>query len=314
MRELEEERKDDPDFTDGSDCDGKVGAVAVMYGKGYSAQISQLKAYLGPSKKHNNYEAEIVGGILALWLLMPETYRKTVFIYSDNQPFIRTAENPKPVLGKYLLQNLYKEANKSWAKLDMKWISGHSKMHGNESADKLAKEAVSGKASRREDLPPILRQTLLSGISLKNRTHMEELKRNWVDMWQGSPQQQQFERIDDTFPFNGYRKRQYELSREHASLLLQIRSGYQPLNSYLHRIKKVDLDKCQACQINPDDETLPETVKHFIYDCDAYIPQRRSLIRAIGATNLPLRDIMMETKHMKELAKYILKTNHFKKE
>jgi len=41
-------------------------------------------------------------------------------------------------------------------------------------------------------------------------------------MWQDSSRRQCFERIDDSFPFNGYRKRQDKLPRSHASILLQV--------------------------------------------------------------------------------------------
>jgi hypothetical protein len=143
---------------------------------------------------------------------------------------------------------------------------------------------------------------------------MERLKREWVTMWQESPRQWHFERIDNTFPFNGYRKHQNQLSRAQASLMIQVRSGHLPLNTYLHKIKKVESNCCKACCINPDDETPLETIKHFIYDCEVYTHQRHSLTQALGATNLPLKDIMMETKHMKELAKYITRTGQFRPE
>jgi len=151
---IEEERRDEPEFkifTDGSDYDGGVGASAVMYKRGRLAPISQLKAYLGPSSKHNNYEAEIVGGILATWLVTktPEAHQKNLCVYTDNQAIIRTAMRPKATPGQYLMQNLNNEANNSQAKIVLKWISGHSNVRGNEKADKLAKEAALGQASDR---------------------------------------------------------------------------------------------------------------------------------------------------------------------
>jgi hypothetical protein len=35
------------------------------------------------------------------------------------------------------------------------------------------------------------------------------------------------------------------LSRQQASLILQLRCGHFPLNGYLHRIKKVESDRCE---------------------------------------------------------------------
>jgi ribonuclease HI/exonuclease III len=307
------EKRDGADFriyTDGSDHDGGVGAAAVMYARSVPMPISQLKAYLGPSTEHNSYEAEVVGGILALWMITnnPQTHRKKISIYSDNQAFLKTAACPKPVPGQYLLQNFNSSANNLQATIELKWISGHSQVTGNERADKLAKEGAEGRANRRVDLPHILRRTLPISISAKNRTHLESLKTKWTAEWAKSPRQRRFERIDDTFPFNSYRKRQDKLSRAHASYLLQVRSGHLPLNFYLHRIKKVDSKQCQACHLTPDDETPNETISHFLYDCDAYSDQRRTLIRSIGATNLTLKDIMLKTKNMKALAKYITRT------
>jgi hypothetical protein len=115
-----------------------------------------------------------------------------------------------------------------------------------------------------------LTSTLPTSISSKNQEHMTQLKNEWNDRWQKSPRRQRFETINDTFPFNGYRKRQNKLSRAHTSILLQVRSGHLPLNHYLHRIKKSDTERCQACRLNPGDETPKETVKHFLYNCDTY--------------------------------------------
>ena len=51
-------------------------------------------------------------------------------------------------------------ANTPLFNLRVKWISGHSKVVGNKEADKLAKEAAEGKASRRVDLPRLLQNEL----------------------------------------------------------------------------------------------------------------------------------------------------------
>jgi hypothetical protein len=134
------------------------------------------------------------------------------------------------------------------------------------------------------------------------------LKQVWQGSWTTSPRRERNERIDDTFPFDGYRKRQYKLSREHASLLVQVRSSHLPLN------KRAESKRCQACQINPGDETPTENIEHFIYNCEAYTGLRQILFRNIGASNIALKDIMLNTKHMKALAQYIMRTGRLKNE
>ena len=56
-------------YTDGSDCDGGVGASAVLYKQGEEQPIV-LRYHLGPSSRHSVYEAEIVGLILGIHLLL----------------------------------------------------------------------------------------------------------------------------------------------------------------------------------------------------------------------------------------------------
>jgi ribonuclease HI len=300
-------------FTDGSDHDGGVGAAAVMYKMGQPHPVAHVKTFLGSSSEHNNYEAEVVGEILATWLIenTPDTNYKPVSIYSDNQAFVQISRRPKAAPGQYLLQEFANKVNSSRAKIRVKWISGHSDVRGNEKADKLAKEAADGKASRRTDQPPFLRRTLPTSVSANKCMYLKHLKSCWKTMWLDSPRRRRIERIDDAFPFDGFRKRHYKISRAHASYMVQVRSGHLPLNSYLHRIGKIESKRCQACQVNPTDETPTEDLNHFLYDCEAHSNQRRTLIRTIGAENFAIKDIMLKEKRMKALAQYIIRTKRF---
>ena len=96
------------------------------------------------------------------------------------------------------------------------------------------------------------------------------------------------------------------MTRHQSSLIFQIRSGHFPVNVFLHRINKSDTSICQKC--NAEDEVQEETISHFLFECTAYTRQRRDLARAIGHNNLDLRNIMAQSKRMKALAKYIVKT------
>jgi hypothetical protein len=89
---------------------------------------------------------------------------------------------------------------------------------------------------------------------------------------------------------------------------MQVRSGHLPLNFYLHRIGKAETKHCQVCRLKEGTDTPTETIHHFLYDCEAYANHRKSLIRSIGASNIALKDVMLETKRMKALAQFITKT------
>jgi hypothetical protein len=89
---------------------------------------------------------------------------------------------------------------------------------------------------------------------------------------------------------------------------MQLRSGHAPLNFFLNKIGKLDTDRCKVCRTEPGDEPPQETVKHFLFECNAYDGQRRTLTGIIGAENLNLKNIMREVKYMKALANYVIKT------
>src|ERR1700674_5022538 len=116
-------------------------------------------------------------------------------------------------------------------------------------------------------LLPILRSGILVSISAFKQEYHEQIKEKWASEWQQSSRAWKFEEIDTNFPFDTFRKRQYSLKRVQASLLMQVRSGHIPLNSYLHRIKKLDTKSCQLCQPVPGEDRPAETVNHYIFEC-----------------------------------------------
>jgi ribonuclease HI len=259
---IEDERKDEADykvFADGSNYNGGVGAATVLYQKDHPRSVKHLKAQLGESKDHGSYEAEAAGGILAMELInnTPDTNGKSASIYIDNQAIVKASSNPRAKSGQQLLREFSSRAARSRAVIGVKWISSHSGVPGSEKADKLAKEAAEGRASRRTDLPRILRGPLPTSASVTKQHYFEHLKKAWKENWTQSPRKDRMERLDDSFPFAKYRERPDKLT-----LLVQVRSGHFPLNSYLHRIKKVESKQCQACQFDLGDETPTEDIEH----------------------------------------------------
>jgi hypothetical protein len=133
-----------------------------------------------------------------------------------------------------------------------------------------------------------------------------------TSVWEESDRSRRMNGIDDNFPFNGYRRRTYLLSRHQASLMTQIRCGHIPLNVYLHRINRADTNLCQACLDSEDGLHCHETVNHFIFECPSLSQEREELVAAIGRSHLNIHDIMRNTNYMSALASFINRTGRFK--
>ena len=174
---INSERLDDADFknfTDGSGQDGGIGAAAVLYKKGRASPLKSLQAFMGSSRKHNTFEAETMGAILALWILenMPATIGRKVSLYTDNQSVVTTLPYPKATSGQYLYNTLRLAIEVTGSRLVIRWISGHSKVKGNEEADRIAKNAAEGRSSARASLPHILRGPLPMSASARKQEFM----------------------------------------------------------------------------------------------------------------------------------------------
>jgi ribonuclease HI len=154
-------------FSDGSGQDEGIGASAILYKKGFVRPRKDLQMYLGSKSKHNTYEAEAVGAILAAWLIRntPEMIGKRVSLYIDNQAIVLALTGNGHSSGQHLIQAIKTATYGLPCNTTVRWISSHSEVKGNEAADKLAKAAAHGRSSRRADLPHLLRSDLPVSIS-----------------------------------------------------------------------------------------------------------------------------------------------------
>jgi hypothetical protein len=218
--------------------------------------------------------------------------------------------------GQYLINATTTAANGLPCKLTIQWISSHSEVRGNEAADRLAKEAAQGQSSRQIDLLHIFRSPLPVSASATTTKQAYNVKLNklWMKIWEKSPRKDRFTRTDPEFPFNSFRKRLFKLTRNQASLIMQIRTGHIPLNFFLRRIGKIDLDKCLKCEANPNNVQVAETINHYLFDCQEYGEVRRSLIAKIGRNRFSIPKIMKSANHMKALVTFINRTGRFKED
>ena len=301
-------------FSDGSGQEDGIGAAAILYKKGFVRPVNEIQAYLGNKAKHNTYEAEAAGVLLALWLIRNtiETIGKTVSLYIDNQAIIMALSSKGHSSGQHLVRSIITAAMGMPCSVTFRWISSHSEVKGNEAADKIAKAAARGRSSRGEELPHLLRSPLPISVSATKQEFQANLNRRWLKIWTESPRKGRFSRIDPNFPFIKFRKKLFSLSRKQSSLIMQLRTGHIPLNFYLKRIGKIDSDKCSRCAEDPINLQIVETVGHFLFECQSYDEERDELIEKIGRSQLSLAKIMKNTDNIKALATFVNRTGRFK--
>ena len=249
---------------------------------------------------------------MALWTIetTPEMLGKRVTLYIDNQSIIMVMMSLKASPGQYLINSLRMMANNTGCLLTIRWISGHSKVKGNEDVNLLAKEAAEGRSTAIANLPHILRHHLLVSTSALKQDFNTSLKARWSKMWDTSLRKPRITQLGGSFLFSAFLNSLSLLTRKQSSLILQLQFGHFPLNIYLHKINKVDSNRCQAC----DEEGIspPETINHFIFECPAHNIAREELIAKIGINNLHLSDIMAHTDRMKALVTFINRTRRLR--
>ncbi|KAF8989956.1 hypothetical protein BDQ17DRAFT_1256338, partial [Cyathus striatus] len=91
--------------------------------------------------------------------------------------------------------------------------------------------------------------------------------------------------------------------------ITQLTTGHVALNTYLHRIGKVESPLCEKC-----DTHSPETVDHFLLRCTAFLQHRKLLLAqcAPRRQHLSLRRILSNAKNLAALATYVNATNRLR--
>jgi len=105
-------------FCDGSGLEGGVGASAVLYINDNVDKI--LHFHLGSKRHHTVYEAEGIGIVMALHLLISRNRQIAgpFSICSDSQALLKVLDNQLPHAGHYILDMIHDFAEKLHSKQD----------------------------------------------------------------------------------------------------------------------------------------------------------------------------------------------------
>lgn len=132
-----------PVYTDGSGYKKRVGSAATIP----LIPGALKKAFLGCLvSKHSVYAAELYGILMALQLVLEQLpSRKEVIIFTDNHAAIKSTHRPRYQNGQYIICQIIRILPEVLAKgysVQIRWISAHSGVTGNECVDAHAKDAA----------------------------------------------------------------------------------------------------------------------------------------------------------------------------
>lgn len=298
-------------FSDGSGIDGKIGAAATIFNL---PNKPMLHYHLGSDKEHTVFEGETVGVLLSVRLvrLHIRTLKhriRSVLIALDNQPAISALEKNRRQPAQYLLDAVHHEIERLRHEqygihIHIAWTPGHHDVPGNEYVDTEAKKAANGLSSRRKDIPNLLHSPLPKSVAAMRAARQKHNNDEWIEQWKQSPRYEKFNKIDPDLPNRRTFKTLASLSRQGASLLVQLRTGAVALNCFLKKIKQHHSVLCETCR-------TPETVNHYLLLCRRFREQRRALRIAVGRRANSIKAVLGNPKHFRAIANYVQATGRF---
>jgi ribonuclease HI/endonuclease/exonuclease/phosphatase family metal-dependent hydrolase len=297
-------------YADGSGYEGNTGACAILY---RGNRKRSLRYQLGSLKDHTVFNGEAVAVVLGLHLLDDEEDPGVVSFSIDNQAVIKATDTNKVHSGQSLIDQILhageelKRTKGNSLDLTLRWIPGHSEVKGNEEVDKGAKKAAEGRGSNKRRLPGFLADRALpSNVSAMRQAHTEELVKEWKRRWSKSRRHQRLSNIDSDIPSKKSTGKLTNFSKGLTSLVVQLRTGHVPLNSYLFRISKSDTDTCPSCQ------DAPETVHHYLFDCVSYGRERHKRYTVLRRDSDSLSFLLNDPRGIRELGIYVNRTRRFR--
>lgn len=288
-----------------------MGASAILYGPGHQ-RPKKLHFHLGPSTRHTVYEAEIVATLLGLQLLRSVPHRICkASIALDNMAAIQASTLRSTAPGRYLTDLFHRyvgivKKEHPGIRITLRWVPGHADVPGNEAADEAAKDAAGGLTSPLARLPKELRHTLPLSVSRARQNFAQELNHRASSRWRGSRRGRRLAEIDRGLPSRKYAERISVLPRRHANLLLQLRTGHVPLQTYFERIGKALTTTCPTCR------EAPETVQHYLLNCPTYVLHRAVHFRPLGYSGRKLSTLLNTSDALRPLFAYVNATGRFR--
>jgi ribonuclease HI len=262
-------------YTDASAKDSNLGAAVVMPGQSNERQRT-WQIGIGPGCNWTVHAAELIAIYQATEIIDKEIVDETregteqekiLTIVSDSQSAIRAIANPSGKSGQGIVRRILdrvKALRERRIKVRLYWIPSHSGNPGNETADQLAKQAVT--CEEHHDFRRL--------VSTHRRTTHKKIQEEWQREWTTTQKGKHLKQIDDGPPTKRSLRVYGTLTRHQTYLLAQLRTGHSWLATHARRWSFTDDDRCVCGAI--------ETVVHVLVDCPRLREARQQLRTTVG--------------------------------
>ncbi|KAJ5240343.1 reverse transcriptase [Penicillium citrinum] len=247
-------------YSDASGREGHLGAAVVTLNDDDEATESQ-QIQVGPMDRWSVHVAELIGIFYAVNMVYKLAHQcsstensihTTATILCDSRSALQAIQNVKNKSGQPIVHAILRAASEVQAKhitLRLQWTPGHCENAGNDTADRLAKDAA--QPGKSHTFRPLLAR---ENAFIRDRIHAQ-----WRQEWKSSIKGLHLRRIDDTLPARYTRKLYGNLPRNRAYLLTQLRTGHNWLSTYAKKFGFRDDDLCEC--------GARETVSHVLLVC-----------------------------------------------
>lgn len=222
------------------------------------------------------HAAELIGILQAINLINKFAFEhrrstgeqfRLATILSDSISALQAIQNPGNKSGQQIIHAILQAATNiktHGVTSRLQWIPGHCAAPGNDSADRLAKEAaIPGKT---HTFCPLLSR---EKAFVRNNIHAQ-----WEKEWKEAGVGSHLRTIDNALPAKYTRRLYGPLPRNRAYLLSQLRTGHCWLATFTKAFRFQDNDRC-GCGDR-------ETLKHVLWDCPDLRDLRQGLREKVG--------------------------------